>query len=118
MITNSIARKSFYAALAGYFGLFFLLMVWNTVLFPSTRLPVALVLIFAVGPLLLPLRGFLDGNTRKCSWLAYISLFYFMHGIGEAYANVAERGLAAMEIVFSLILFFGATYYVRYHAQQ
>ncbi len=117
MIANPIARRWYITALFGYFGLFFLLMLWNTLLAPSTRFPVTLVLIFSIGPMLIPLRGFLDANTRNCSWLAYISLFYFIHGIGEAYANSQEQGLAILEIVFSLLLFFGATYYVRYHAR-
>ncbi len=105
----------YYSALGGYFGLFLLLMSWPTILLPSARFPVALILLFSVTPLLLPLRGFLHGKTRSCSWLAYISLFYLIHGIVEAYAEPLERCYAALEILFSLLLFFGTTFYVRYY---
>ncbi len=77
-------------ALTGFFGLFALLMLWNTVLAPSTRFPVALVLLITVTPLLLPMRGLLDRKPKSCAWVAYVSLIYFIHGSAEAYVN-AER---------------------------
>ena len=39
-------------ALIGFFGLFALLMLWNTLLAPSSRFPVALILLVTVTPLL------------------------------------------------------------------
>ena len=107
------AEHYYLLALTGFFGLFFLLMSWHTVLAPSSRFPVALVLLVTVTPLLLPLRGLLHGRDKSCAWAAYISLIYFTHGSVEAYGNAAERWLAALEIAFSLMLFFGATFYIR-----
>jgi len=101
-------------ALTGYFGLFALLMLWNTVLAPPSRFPVALRLLITVTPLLLPLRGFLDRNPKSCSWMAYISLAYFIHGTIEAYVNTNGRLYPSLEIIFSLMLFFGAILYVRF----
>ncbi|MDD1630144.1 MAG: DUF2069 domain-containing protein [Methylococcaceae bacterium] len=101
-------------ALTGYFGLFALLMLWNTVLAPSSRFPVALRLLITVTPLLLPLRGFLDRNPKSCAWMAYISLAYFIHGSIEAYVNTNGRLYPSLEIIFSLMLFFGSTLYVRF----
>lgn len=101
-------------ALTGYFGLFALLMLWNTVLAPPSRFPVAFRLLITVTPLLLPLRGFLDRNPKSCAWMAYISLAYFIHGIIEAYVNTNGRLYPSLEIIFSLMLFFGATLYVRF----
>lgn len=102
------------AALTGFFGLFALLMLWNTVLAPSTRFPVALVLLAVVTPLLLPMRGLLNRKPRSCAWAAYISLIYFLHGTAEAYANAGERLYATIEILLSLMLFFGAALYIRF----
>lgn len=112
MPTN--AKFYYQAALLSYFALFLLLMAWNTLLMPSSRFPVALVLLVMVTPLLLPLRGFLQGRSKSCAWMAYISLIYFIHGIVESYANPAERLYAACETALALILFFGATFYVRF----
>ncbi len=105
-------------ALIGFFGLFALLMLWNTVLAPSIRFPVALVLLVAVTPLLLPMRGLLDRNPRSCAWAAYVSLIYFLHGTAEAYVNADERLYASLEVLLSLMLFFGSAFYVRLAGKQ
>ncbi len=102
----------YYAALAGFFGLFGLLMAWNTLLAPSPRFPVALILLVSVTPLLLPFRGLLNGNLKSCTWMSYVSLIYFTHGVSEAYVNSAERGYALAEVALSLLLCFGAGFYV------
>lgn len=107
------ARYFHSLAVGAFLGLFGLLMIWQTVLFPSTRFPVALSLLLSVTPLLVPLRGFLNANKKSCSWMAYLSLFYFIHGAIECYANTNEQWLAGLEILFSLLLFFGAAFYVR-----
>jgi uncharacterized membrane protein len=108
--------RFFYAtALTGFFGLFSLLMLWHTVLATShSGLPVALLLLLTVAPLLLPMRGLLKQNHKSCAWAAYLSLFYFIHGCQEAYANPIERVYASLEVLFSLMLFFGATFYIRF----
>lgn len=106
------------AALTGFFGLFALLMLWNTVLAPSARFPVALVLLVAVTPLLLPMRGLLNRNPRSCAWAAYISLIYFIHGSVETYVSADERLYSSLEVILSLMLFFGSAFYVRLTGKQ
>jgi uncharacterized membrane protein len=100
-------------ALAGFFGLFILSMLWYTVLAPPTSIPVALILLLTVTPLLLPMRGLLNGKLKSCSWAAYVSLLYFIHGSIETYSNPSERLYASLEVIFSLMLFLGAVGYVR-----
>ena len=111
------ARHYYALALTGYVGLFSLLMLWNTLISPPEKLPVALVLIITVSPLLLPLRGFIKGNLKSSSWMAYLSMPYFIHGSIEAYART-ERLLPSLEVLFSLMLFLGATLFVRYAARK
>jgi uncharacterized membrane protein len=93
-------------------------MLWNTVLAPSTRFPVALVLLVTVTPLLLPMRGLLDRKSKSCAWAAYVSLIYFLHGTAEAYVNADERLYASLEVMLSLMLFFGSAFYVRFAGKQ
>lgn len=100
-------------ALAAFIGLFILLMLWPTVLMPPVDFPVALRLLITVTPLLLPMRGFLHKQLKPCSWMAYISLIYFIHGSIEAYASTDGRVYALLETALSLVLFFGAAFYVR-----
>lgn len=101
-------------ALAGFFGLFILLMLWHTQLAPDSHIPIALMLIIVVTPLLLPLQGLLNGKRKSCAWLGFISLFYFIHGVVEAYSSDALRLYASLEIVFSLMIFFGVNFYLRF----
>ncbi len=103
----------YWIALTAFLGLFGLLMLWQTVFFPSIKFPVALLLLLNITPLLIPMRGMLNGDKKSCSWMAYISLFYLIHGAVECYANTDERWLAALEVFLSLQLFFGAAFYVR-----
>ena len=107
----------YYAGLSGFFGLFFLMMAWHTLLSPSRQLPTALLLIISVGPLLLPFKGFLNRNLKSCTWMSYLSLPYFIHGVTEAYVDQSLRPYALLEIVFSLSLCFGSGFYV-YKAEK
>lgn len=107
----------YYAALSGFFGLFLLLMAWHTVLSPSNQLPTALLLLISVGPLLLPFRGLMNRNLKSCTWMCYLSLPYFAHGVAESYVNQSERPYALLEVVFSLLLCFGAGLFV-YKAEK
>jgi uncharacterized membrane protein len=102
-----------YLTLGGYFGLFGLMMLWPTVLAPSAQFPVALVLIATVTPLLLLVRGLLSFSPKSYAWAGFISLLYFAHGTVETYAEAGTRGLAAAEILFSLMLFFGSALALR-----
>lgn len=73
------ARHYYAIALTGYFGLFVLLMLWNTVLLPPEQLPIALALIIIVSPLLFVLRGFLNGNPKAVlGWLISACLILSM----------------------------------------
>lgn len=110
---NISPRYYYFVALAGFFGLFILLMLWYTLLAPPTTVPVALILLLTVTPLLLPMRGLLDGKLKSCAWAAYISMLYFIHGSIETYSNPSERLYASLEVIFSLMLFLGAIGYVR-----
>jgi uncharacterized membrane protein len=104
----------YYLALTGFFGLFILLMLWNTVFSTSPLLPVTLLLLITVTPLLLPMRGLLNRHRKSCAWAAYVSLLYFIHGCVEAYASTDGRLFASIEILMSLLLFFGTLGYVRF----
>jgi uncharacterized membrane protein len=92
-------------------------MLWNTIISPPEKLPVALVLIIVIAPLLLPFRGFLKGNLKSCSWMAYLSMPYFIHGSVETYSRI-DYLLPALEVSFSLLLFIGSSLFVRHSARN
>lgn len=106
------------ATLLGYFGLFTLTLLWVTVLSPSPRIQTSVMLLIFAGPLLIPLRGILHGNTTTHIWMSFLVLLYFMHGIVESWANPTERWLAIIEILLSILLFTGCFFYVQLSKQQ
>lgn len=110
-------QLSRWAVLIGYFGLFVLLLLWFTVLVPSVNFPVSLTLLIFVGPLLLPLRGLLYQRSYTHAWTAFLVLIYFTHGVVEAWSNPAERWLAGLEIIFSLLLLCGCVWFIRFAAK-
>lgn len=114
----SRGRIAHAAALGGYFGLLALLLLWNIWLAPSRYFPVALTLLVLVVPLLFPLRGLLHGRVSTHIWAGLLALLYFVHGVGEAVSNPQARGLGALEVVFSVILFAGAMLYARFRAAE
>ena len=105
-------------SLASWFSLFALLLSWNTLLAPSTRFPISLVLIVMIGPLLFPLRGLLYGKAYTHAWASFLIMLYFIHGVQEAWAGPEERLYALLEILFSVIFYVSALMYARLMGKQ
>ncbi len=77
--------------------------IWHGWIFPPQTIPTVWVLALTVVPLLLPLFSLRDVR-RALLWVGILSLFYFCHGVAEAWSSPAERGLAVFEIVLTLLL--------------
>lgn len=89
--------------LAAWAGLILLQLAWHGWLAPPTQLSTALVLAITVLPLLLPLTA-LRNVRRALLWVGILSLFYFCHGISEAWSSADTRVLALIEIGLTLLL--------------
>lgn len=76
-------------------------------------MPVSMLLLVFIGPLLLPLRGLLAGKPRAHTWMTFLTLLYFTHGVVEAWASPEERILAIIEVLLSILLFISCFYYVK-----
>ncbi len=79
-------------------------LVWHAWLFPPQSIPITLLLAITVVPLLLPLFAIRDVR-RALLWVGILSLFYFCHGVSEAWSSAGgERWLAVAEIVLTVLL--------------
>jgi uncharacterized membrane protein len=78
-------------------------LLWHGWLFPAQSMSPTLVLALTVVPLLLPLFALRDVR-RALLWVGILSLFYFCHGVSEAWSAPGERWLAWLEIVLTLTL--------------
>ncbi|RUM93510.1 MAG: DUF2069 domain-containing protein [Thiothrix sp.] len=110
-------KTAYLLTLAGYFGLFFLLLAWITWIRPPISIPRSVALIVIMGPLLLPLRGLLNGKTYTFSWAHFLALMYFTLGVGNA-AEPATRILGIAEIIFSVMWFSGCVLYLRWQPRK
>jgi uncharacterized membrane protein len=89
--------------LVAWAALLLLQLAWHGWLFPAQHMPMALVLAITVIPLLLPLFALRDVR-RALLWVGILSLFYFSHGISEAWSTPGERWLGWLEIVLTVTL--------------
>ena len=97
------------ATLGGIVALMGLLILWYGV-----RAPAPVWLAVMLIPLLFPLRGLIRGRAHTHAWTSFLILFYFIHGVVEAWANADARGLAIAEIVLSVIVYTGAILFARW----
>lgn len=94
--------------LASWAGLALLLSVWNTLLIDRNLHSILGSLLIALLPLLIPLKGLIQGLRRDFIIAAVLSLLYFMHGVTEAF-EPDDNLAATLEIVLSLVGFIGST---------
>ena len=96
-------RPVYRVGLVAWAALVALQLAWHGWLSPPQRMPQALVLAVTVVPLLLPL-GALRDVRRALLWVGILSLFYFSHGVAEAWSTAPERTLAVAEVVLTVLL--------------
>jgi len=89
--------------LVAWSALVLLQLAWHGVMFPPTQVSMLLVLGITVVPLLLPVFSLPD-KRRALLWVGILSLFYFCHGIAEAWSTPPERVPALLEIGLTLLL--------------
>jgi uncharacterized membrane protein len=92
------ARK--FAAL-GVVALFALQLAWYLLLPPSGHSSALLLLLFSL-PLLPSLLLLIARKPSAIFWAGVAALFYFCHGMAEAWAVAQERPFALIEVALSL----------------
>ncbi len=109
-----IPPRAWYAlTLTGYFGIMALLPVWLGWFKPPGLLtPPAAIVLLAL-PLFFALRGLLHARRYTVAWSLFLSLFYFAHGIIEAWSEPVGRWGALLEVLLSLCWLIGGIAWIR-----
>ena len=81
----------------------FALSVLFSLWYHDSSLRGAALIFFTLPPLLL-LVGVLRGNAKACFWAGVFGLFWFSHGVMEAYAAPGVRPFALAEIFLALVI--------------
>lgn len=104
--------------LSAYFPLLALILIWNTLISPSTDTPMVVVLGLQALPLLFPLRGLLHGRAYTHAWTSFLALYYFFIGVGDAWSDPEDRIYGILMVVLSVELFTSAMLYARFKGRQ
>jgi hypothetical protein len=116
-VTGSALRRGSLACLS---AMPLLLAAWYGAWFPPRALPVGFVLAVALAPALLALTACVADLRFGLLIGGIFSLFYFSHGVMEAWAAPAERlpALALALLAAAQIVLLGAGASVEKHAQR
>ncbi|TAN03311.1 MAG: DUF2069 domain-containing protein [Rhodanobacteraceae bacterium] len=93
--------------LAAWGALALLQIVWHAWLLPPTRMPIAVALLIGLLPLAIPLL-YWRTPPRALLLAGMFSLFYFCHGVAEAWAAPRERVFAWVELLLAVIVILGS----------
>ena len=88
---------------AAWAALALLQVVWHAWLLPPAHMPIVVALLLALLPLALPLL-YWRTPARALLLAGMICLFYFCHGVAEAYAAPGERIFAMIEIALTVVV--------------
>lgn len=92
---------------AAWGALALLQFVWHAWLLPPARMPIGVALAIGLLPLVVPLL-YWRTPPRVLLLAGMISLFYFCHGVAEAWAAPRERVFAWVELLLAVIVILGS----------
>ncbi|MGH8025249.1 MAG: DUF2069 domain-containing protein [Pseudoxanthomonas sp.] len=87
----------------------FALSVLFSLWFHDSKLRIAAMVFFTLPPLLL-LVGVLRGNAKAAFWAGVLGLFWFSHGVMEAYTLAAERAYALTEVALAVLIIMASSW--------
>ena len=105
-------------ALISYFSLLIYMPLWLIFISPSTGLSPTLTIVMFVVPLLIPMKGIIQGNPYTYAWTNFVVMIYFLHSLTTLWVAPEDRLWAAIELVLATILFLAASYYAKYKGQE
>ncbi len=116
---GSLSTKSWrQIALISYLSLFVWVVLWQGWLSPHQHLSSIFLLMLWVPPLLLPLKGIIEGKPYTHAWANFVLMLYFLHSLTILYIDDGERWLAAIELLFVSTSFVANTYYARLRGKE
>lgn len=104
--------------LTSYLLLIVWLVVWHFVLTIDKPTSTLFTLIFWIMPILLPIKGLIEGKPYTYAWTNFIVMYYLLHGLTAVYAVEGERLYALVEIILCCTLFTGCSYYARLRGRE
>ncbi|WP_102796894.1 DUF2069 domain-containing protein [Bowmanella denitrificans] len=105
-------------ALSSYISLLLFSILWHFVLTTEGQYSLLFLFLMWVLPLLLPLRGILQGKPYTHAWANFILMFYLLHGLTGIYALQQEYWYAAIEVLLASLAFIGCSFFARLRGRE
>lgn len=99
--------------LVAYFFLLALIPLWCFWLSPPRQLPPVPMFLIWWLPLLFPLPGLLKGKAYTYSWMCFLLIIYFCHGLVTVAVSDGDTRLGLLETGLSVVIFLAAVTYLR-----
>ena len=131
--TNTLKKIT----LSSYFLLLILMPVWLIILSPDivsesltdlaktnsidtskNSMSPLLTFVFFVLPLLLPLKGLIQGKPYTYAWANFIVMIYFLHSLTTFWVSSEDRIWAIIEFILATTMFLAGSYYAKYKSQE
>jgi uncharacterized membrane protein len=104
--------------LTSYLLLIVWLVVWHFILTIDKPTSTLFTLLFWIMPILLPIKGLIEGKPYTHAWTNFIVMYYLLHGLTAVYAVEGERLYAFVEIILCCALFTGCSFYARMRGRE
>ncbi|WP_371185975.1 DUF2069 domain-containing protein [Thalassotalea maritima] len=101
-----------------YVALLAYMLAWLYWLAPSQSMSPTLTFVMFILPLLLPLKGIIQGKPYTFAWANFIIIFYMMYGLTTLWVAADERWIAVGQLLLTTITFFASAYYSKYRGQE
>ncbi|BAJ01862.1 DUF2069 domain-containing protein [Shewanella violacea] len=111
------STRLFHLCRAGYLALVLMLGVW----FINKGITGEYSLVFAAMwliPMLLPLKGIIEGKPYTYAWASYIICLYMLHGLTLIYVTEEHFLFALIEVLLLGALLIGFPFYARIRGKE
>ncbi|MEJ2762866.1 DUF2069 domain-containing protein [Photobacterium sp. MCCC 1A19761] len=107
-----------YFALTANLSLILWVGLWQSVISPHPHLNNLVVAGMWVLPMLLPLKGILEGKPYTHAWANFILMFYFLHALTILWIDDGERLLAFIELGITTSAFIANILFARQRGRE
>jgi uncharacterized membrane protein len=102
-VPTSAKGTAFRIVSLSYLALVLLQPVWHLILPPPYGARLVWLAVLATVPLLLPLKGVMQGSLRSMTWAGYLVMLYLLIGVTEAWSNPPQRGPALLQVLLVIL---------------
>lgn len=115
---SSNTKNLRYFALIANLSLILWVGLWQSTISPHPHLNNYVIAVMWIIPMLLPLKGILEGKPYTHAWANFILMFYFLHALTILWVDDGERWLALVELVITFSAFVANILFARVRAKE